>query len=69
MQADCLTEWLLRRDDSRKPMLIGLVNGSEQSGETPPEFDHLVPRAQLTELLSIVRGKLGDATQAIKRSA
>lgn len=66
---DCLTDWILRRDDSRRPMLIGLVNGSEQSGETPTEFDHLVPRAHLPELLRIIRDKLGDATQAMKKTA
>ncbi len=66
---DCLTDWILRRDDSRRPLLIGLVNGTQNSDDVPPEFDHLVPRAQLTELLDIVRGKLGDATQAMKKTA
>lgn len=68
-QTDCLTEWILRRDDSRRPMLIGLVNGMEQSDEMPPEFNHVVLRAHLPELLSILRDRLGDATPAIKKSA
>lgn len=68
-QTDCLTEWILRRDDSRRPMLIGLVNGTQSSRDVPAEFDHLVPRAHLTELLGIVRGKLGDAIHVIKKTA
>ena len=66
---DCLTEWTLRRDDSRRPMLIGLVNGIKYSGEMPPEFDRIVLRAQLPELLSIIREKLGDGTPALKQTA
>ncbi len=66
---DCLTEWILRRDDSRRPLLIGLVNGVEPPGETAPEFNHVVLRAHLPELLSILRDRLGDATHAMKKSA
>jgi CheY-like chemotaxis protein len=66
---DCLTEWLLRRDDLRRPLLIGLAHGMEQSGEMAPEFDHVVLRTRLPDLLSIIRNKLGDATHAIKNSA
>jgi len=66
---DCLTEWILRRDDSRRPMLIGLVNGMEQSGGMAPEFNHVVLRAHLPELLGIIRDKSGDVTHALKKSA
>ena len=66
---ECLTEWILRRDDSRRPMLIGLVSETEQSGEMPPEFNHVVLRARLSELLSIIRDKLGDRTPAVRQTA
>ena len=66
---DCLTEWTLRRDDSRRPMLIGLINGMEQSSGVPPEFDRVVLRTQLPELLSVIRDRLGDRTRAVKQTA
>ena len=69
MQADCLTEWLLRRDDSRKPLLIGLVNGMVPSDEMAPEFNQVVLRTHLSELLGIIRDKLGDTTRSMKKSA
>ena len=68
-ETECLTDWIVRRDGSRRPMLIGLVNGTQNLGDVRPEFDHLVPRTHLTELLGIIRGKLGDATHAIKKIA
>jgi len=68
-QTDCLTEWRQRRDQSRRPTLIGLTNCNNDSGESPAEFDHIVQRSQVVELLKIVRDKFGDESQAIKRIA
>ena len=66
---DCLTEWILRRDDSRRPMLIGLVDGTQRPDEVSAEFDHVVCRAHLQELLNVIRDKLGDQAPTMKKTA
>ena len=66
---DCLTDWIRRRDDSRRPMLIGLVDGMQRLDEVSAEFNHVVCRAHLQELLSVIRDKLGDRAPAMKKTA
>lgn len=68
-QTECLTEWILRRDDSRRPLLIGLVDGTQRPAELSDELDHVVCRVQLQELLSVIRDKLGDRVPAMKKTA
>ena len=67
-QTDCLTEWLLRRDDSRRPMLIGLVNGKQSLDDQSVQFDQITCRTHLPELLSVIRNKLGGP-QATRKTA
>lgn len=68
-QTDCLTEWMLRREDSKRPMLIGLVDGTQKQRDMSAEFDHIICRSHLQELMEIIRNRCGHGDGLTKKTA